>query len=101
MVYNNKKVAVWGTVMNADEGAKIFHDWAFTEGFLVDGLPSPQPATAAQIALLQPITDLGRQLLRIKQIQAVGFNEARNEIIVFTKRAAPSSKKQLITPNSN
>lgn len=60
-----------------------------------DGPMAPLQASPAEMALIQPITDKGKQLLRIKQVQSVAFNEPQNEIIVFTKRVAPTSKRQL------
>jgi hypothetical protein len=45
--------------------------------------------------LIQPVTDKGKLLLRAKQIHAIGFDDAHNRVVVFTRRAAPSSKKLL------
>jgi hypothetical protein len=81
--------------MQADKAAQVFHDWAVGEGLMPEGPTAPLQATQGEIATIQPITDLGKQVLRSKQIQSVAFNEPRREIIVFTKRAAPTSKKQL------
>jgi hypothetical protein len=65
-------------------------------GLMPDGPTAPVQATAAEIALIQPVTDKGKLLLRSKQVQSVAFNEPQEEIIVFTKRVAPSSKRQLL-----
>lgn len=81
--------------MLANKAAQIFHDWAVGEGLMPDGPTAPLQATQSEITTIQPITDLGKQLLRSKQVQGVAFNEPRREIIVFTKRVAPTSKKQL------
>jgi hypothetical protein len=81
--------------MDAAKAAQIFHDWTFAEGLMPDGPMAPVQATPAQIALIQPVTDKGKLLLRAKQVQSVAFNQPRGEIIVFTKRVAPSSKRQL------
>jgi hypothetical protein len=81
--------------MNASTAARIFHDWAVVEG-LLSGPPAQEPtSTPAEIALVTPITEKGKQVLRAKQVQAVAFNEARKEVVVFTKRALPTSKKAL------
>jgi hypothetical protein len=82
-----------GEVMQADHAAKIFHDWAFSEGLMPDGPASPLSTTPAELALIQPVTDQGKQILRAKQVQAVAFNGSENEILVFTKKVAPTSKK--------
>jgi hypothetical protein len=81
--------------METTKAAQIFHDWAAGEGLMPDGPVAPLLATPAELALIQPATDQGRSVLRAKQIQSVGFNEALKEVVVFTKRVAPSSKKQL------
>jgi hypothetical protein len=60
-----------------------------------DGPTAPVHATGAEMNLIQPVTDKGKLILRAKQVQSVAFNEALGEIIVFTKRLAPSSKRQL------
>jgi hypothetical protein len=80
--------------MQASKAAQIFHDWAVSEGLVPDGPTAPLSATLSEMSAIRPITDLGKQLLRSKQIQGVAFNEPRREIIVFTKRVAPTSKKQ-------
>ena len=83
--------------MEASKAAQIFHDWAAQEGLMPDGPTAPLQATAGELALVQPATDQGKLLLRAKQIQSVGFNEPLKEVVVFTKRVAPSSKKQIAT----
>lgn len=84
-----------GGWMQANKAAQIFHDWAAGEGLMPDGPTAPVHATPAELATIQPITDKGKQFLRAKQVQSVAFNGPLNQIIVFTKRVAPSSKKQL------
>lgn len=78
--------------MQAQEAARIFHDWASIEGMLPEGPVTSVQITNAEKALISPVTDLGKQVLRTKQILSVGFNEAASEIVVFTKRAAPTTK---------
>ncbi|CAM3264362.1 Peptidase S1 domain-containing protein [Sphingomonas antarctica] len=79
--------------MDAKTAARIFHDWAETEGLMPDGPVSPVSSAALEMGLVQPVTDAGKLLLRTKQVKAVSFNEKRGEIIAFLKRAAPTSKK--------
>jgi hypothetical protein len=81
--------------MQAAKAAQIFHDWASNEGLMPDGPTASIVTAASEMALILPVTDKGKLILRAKQIQSVAFNQPREEIIVFTKRVAPSSKKQL------
>jgi len=48
-----------------------------------------------EFALIEPKRDAGKQILRSKQVQAIAFNAAASEIIVFMKRAMPVSKRAL------
>lgn len=79
--------------MEPQQAANIFHDWAFTEGLLVDGPSKEVTATPAEMALVQPISDAGKAALRSKQLQSVGFNPAAGEVIAFLRRVVPTSKK--------
>lgn len=81
--------------MQAHEAAKIFHDWAFDEGLMPDGPRGPVTSTAADKAKITPVTVAGKQVLRTKLVQTVGFNETRSEILVYTRRTAPVSKKAM------
>jgi hypothetical protein len=81
--------------MQAAKAAQIFHDWASNEGLMPDGPTAPVVATAGETALILPVTDKGKLILRAKQVQSVAFNEPQEEVIVFTKRVAPSSKRQV------
>lgn len=81
--------------MHTSEAARIFHDWAVSEGLMPDGPVAPITSTNVEFAQIAPVTEAGKQFLRAKQVQGVAFNEPRHEIVVFTKRVAPSSKKQL------
>lgn len=81
--------------MQASQAARIFHDWAYGEGLVADGSAAHNLSSPADFALITNVSDSGKMLLRARQIQAVSFNDAANEIIVFTKRAAPSTKKQI------
>lgn len=81
--------------MQASEAARIFHDWAFEEGLISDAVGVSSATTEAEMALITPVTDAGKQILRTKRVQSVSFSSERGEVVVFTKRATPTSKKQL------
>ena len=81
--------------MQASDAARVFHDWAVTEGLLPDGPVAPVVSTEQEFAKIQPVSDAGKQLLRSKQLRAVAFSGGRQEIIVFTKLSAPTRAKQL------
>lgn len=80
--------------MQAAEAAHIFYDWAAESGLISETLVLPKGSTDAELALVKPSTDVGRQLLRSRQVLGVAFNNARSEVIVFTKRIPPKAKKQ-------
>jgi hypothetical protein len=84
-----------GGTMEAREAARIFHDWAYAEGLMPEGPFAPVSSSQAELALVQPVTDVGKQLLRAKNIQSLAFSRARSEIVVFTKKVAPQSKNFL------
>jgi len=77
--------------METATAARIFYDWAAAEG-LVESATEPT-SQATEIAAITPVNDAGKQLLRAKQIQAVAFNEPDRHIVVFTRKAVPTSKK--------
>ena len=81
--------------MEARDAARVFHDWAYKEGLMPDGPFAPVASSAPELALVQPVTDLGKQLLRAKNVQSLAFSSARSEIVVFTKKVAPQSKRLL------
>ncbi|MET0483126.1 MAG: hypothetical protein ABWZ27_09470 [Aestuariivirgaceae bacterium] len=83
--------------MQVTQAAQIFHDWAYQEGMLDDGPTSPLQSSPAEIAMIGPITDDGRQLLRSKRVRAIGIDEPNNQIIVFTRLGAPRSAKAMNT----
>ncbi len=84
-----------GKTMQAIEAAQIFHDWAMEQGLMPDGPTVPTVSQPSKLALVQPVTDEAKQILRTKQVQSIAFSEPREEIFVFTKRVAPTSRKQL------
>jgi len=81
--------------MQASQAARVFHDWAFNEGLMPDGPFATVTSSRAELALVQPVTDSGKQLLRAKKIQSVAFSNTRSEVVAFTKKVAPKSKRQL------
>lgn len=84
--------------MDVRDAARIFHDWAITEGFIPEASASPT-STAAELALVSPTTDEVKQILRIKQVQMIGFARESHQITIFTKRATPNKKQQKILPS--
>jgi hypothetical protein len=85
--------------MESSVAARIFHDWAFREG-LMDDAAATVVSTPADFALIENVTERGTQILRQRRICAIGFNDSVDRIVVFTKRVAPGSKKQLaLLPN--
>src|SRR5271154_7153327 len=81
--------------MESSQAARLFHDWAETEGLMPDGPGAPVADELAGIDQIRPVTEQGKLILRARQVQSIGFNEATHEIVVFTKKAAPSTKKLL------
>ncbi len=81
--------------MEVSLAARIFHDWAYGEGLIPDGQAAPLASTSADCAFIKNITDAGKLLLRARQIQSIGFNAEAGEITVFTKKTAPTTKKQV------
>ena len=79
--------------MEASSAARIFHEWAAVEGLLETF--SEVTSQPDELAAIAPVNEAGKQLLRAKQIQAVAFNEPQRQIVVFTRRAIPTSKKAL------
>jgi hypothetical protein len=88
-----------GEYMDARTAADLFQRWAVNEGLMSNSVSgSPPSISSAEKALINPITDSGRNLLRSKQVQAVAFNDAVPAVIVLLRRAAPSLKRQSIMP---
>jgi hypothetical protein len=85
--------------MLASKAARIFHDWAVTEGVMSEAAVAAVTSSEAEMDLVQPVTDAGRQTLRAKQIEAIISAENSQEIIVLTKRAAPSKRMSAFLPS--
>jgi hypothetical protein len=82
--------------MDVQTAARVFHDWAVGEG-LMDEPSAKVISSATELASINNVTDKGTEILRQKRVRAVGFNDALETVTVFTKRAAPISKKQKAT----
>jgi hypothetical protein len=86
--------------MNVVDAARIFHDWAVTEGIPPESPVAPS-SSPSDLAMLAMTSEEGKALLRKQRVLSVGFNEDAHEVIVFTRLAAPASKKRLsLVPNS-
>lgn len=74
------------------EAAELFRAWAAREGMFFGDqfFPDPNPA---DVPLIHGITPSGVDLLRAKQIQAVGINDADESVVVFLHRSAKIGKK--------
>lgn len=80
--------------MESAVAARIFHDWAYKEG-LLDEKAAPIASDNNDYALIQGVDERGVQLLRQKRVRFIGFDPATGRVIVYTKKAAPTSKRQL------
>lgn len=76
--------------MTASEAAQIFKDWAIFEG-LIRG-ERPDPAYTPLPAALE-FSDRTAPILRPREVTFVGANDAENQTIDFTKKAAPVSPR--------
>lgn len=79
--------------MSASQAADLFNAWANHEGMKPgDAIPSStwNPALVGEI---QPVEEAGKTALRSRQVLTVGFSEADQAIVVFTRRPIPMSKK--------
>jgi hypothetical protein len=56
--------------MKSDHAAQIFHDWAVSEGLKPDGPVTPLVSTPAEIALLQPVTELASKFCERSRFRA-------------------------------
>jgi hypothetical protein len=84
--------------MDAAMAARILHDWAAGEGLLIDGRATQSHSTAQELALIEPMTEAARDILRRKGIQGLIFNEPEHEVVVLTKQAKPSKKQLIVLP---
>jgi hypothetical protein len=84
--------------VDAALAARIFHDWAASEGLMVEGRASKTQSTAEEFALIEPITEAAKDILRRKGIQGLIFNDPENEVVVLTRQAKPSKKQLTVLP---
>jgi hypothetical protein len=85
--------------MQAAAAAKIFHDWASSEGLMPDGGVAKVSSGAADFALLDPLEDAGKQILRRRAVVGIIFSETEDEIVVLTKLAKPTKKELSLLPS--
>ena len=81
--------------MDADHAALIFKSWAASEGLIQDAQGALLAPGAPDFVQINPVTDVGKQILRSKHVSAVAFNASEKEILVFTRRTAPTTKRML------
>jgi hypothetical protein len=77
--------------MSAKLAAQKFHSWAATYGLIYGD--ATQPLAPVEIVTDDLFPSTAVEILRKRMIRHIGFNEPRNEIVVFTHRALPTSKK--------
>ncbi|MGO4505358.1 hypothetical protein [Dyella sp. 2YAF14] len=77
--------------MELKDAAALLRAWASREGMLFGDQVFPDPAPE-DVNLISGRTVTGREILRSKQIQAVGFSEADAELLVYLRRATPGKK---------
>ncbi|WP_448134502.1 hypothetical protein [Stenotrophomonas rhizophila] len=80
--------------MDIREAAQLFRAWSAHEGMFAGDQVFGTP-TVAEVALIAGVTPQGRDMLRAKQIQAVGINESDETITAYLVRSAKISKKAL------
>lgn len=80
--------------MEIREAADLLRSWAAHEGMYAGDLSFPQPE-ADDVALIRPITAAGREILRDKQVNAVGINTRDRTITVYLVKSAKIPKKSL------
>lgn len=78
--------------MNARDAALIFEGWAKINGLIFgeQAINNVEPSE-----LTNGFSDAAIPILRARQIQFIGFNEAKKEVCVFLKKILPVSKKIL------
>ena len=86
--------------MQADTAARIFYDWACSEGLVIDGGTPSQITTAAEMALIDQISDISKDILRRRLVEGILFNEAQRKIIVQLHKAKPTKKQISVLPGS-
>src|SRR5688572_21742425 len=87
------------TVMQAADAARLFHDWAATEGLMPEGPAATVSSTPGERAAVAPLTDAGKQVLRRRAVLGVMFSEAEREVVVLTRLAKPTKKEVAVLPD--
>lgn len=80
--------------MDIREAAMLLKSWACHEGMHA-GDHNCAPPSAADVALIKPITAPGREILREKQVNAIGINPKNNTITVYLVKSGKIPKKSL------
>jgi hypothetical protein len=86
--------------MKAEVAADIFRRWAIVEGFAADKLAKMQSLTQAEAAVIKPVTEAGKGLLRARQVQGVAFNDVTNTVVVLLRKAVPGVKRAAMSSGS-
>jgi hypothetical protein len=81
-----------GQPMQATEAARAFKEWAIYEGLIRGERPEPDYIPLGEVL---EFSDRAAPILRPREVTFVGANGPANQIIVFTRKAAPVSKTQL------
>lgn len=85
--------------MQPVNAARIFHDWATKEGLMLEGPVKPVSSTPAELGLIDPASEVTKQILHRRGVLGIIFNEADSEIVVLLKRAKPTKKELEALPN--
>lgn len=80
--------------MDIRDAARVLRAWACHEGMYAGDQVFTQP-TVEEIALIKPITAAGREILREKQVNAVGVHPTDKSITVYLVRSAKIPKKSM------
>ena len=86
--------------MSTENDANVLHSWLVREGLFGSSVMAPTEISAEDLALLEPITDAGKDVLRSKGVQLLLINEVDSKITVFLKRARPSKKQLALLPQT-
>jgi hypothetical protein len=84
--------------MEAAVAARIFHDWAASEGLMSEARAAKPHSTADELALVEPTSDVMKDILRRKGIQGFVFNESDHDVVVLTKQGKPTKKQLSLLP---
>jgi hypothetical protein len=85
--------------MDAAVAARIFHDWASGEGLMGEARAAKPHSSGAELALVEPTSEVVKDILRRKGIQGLIFNDSDHAVVVLTKQAKPSKKQLAVLPS--